>query len=219
MRYKLAVFDMDGTVLDTLDDLADAMNAALRETGMPERTREEVRKFVGNGAGELIRRAAPEGADDEALSALGEAFRARYYAHCADKTRPYDGIPGLLSALRAAGMKTAVVSNKPDKAVAKLAEDYFPRAFDIAVGERDGVRRKPAPDAVLEVMKRLGATAEETVYIGDSDVDCATAANAGTDFIGVCWGFRPREVLEESGAKVVCATADELLALILGGER
>ena len=219
MRYKLAVFDMDGTVLDTLDDLADAMNAALRETGMPERTREEVRKFVGNGAGELIRRAAPEGADDEALSALGAAFRARYYAHCADKTRPYDGIPGLLSALRAAGMKTAVVSNKPDKAVAKLAEDYFPRAFDIAVGEREGVRRKPAPDAVLEVMKRLGAAAEETVYIGDSDVDCATAANAGTDFIGVCWGFRPREVLEESGAKVVCATADELLALILGSER
>ena len=103
--------------------------------------------------------------------------------------------------------------------MAKHAEDYFPRTFDTSVGERDGVRRKPAPDAVLEVMKRLGAAAEETVYIGDSDVDCATAANAGTDFIGVCWGFRPREVLEESGAKIVCATADELLALILGSER
>ena len=214
MRYKLAVFDMDGTVLDTLDDLADAMNAALRETGMPERTREEVRKFVGNGAGELIRRAAPEGADDEALSALGEAFRARYYAHCADKTRPYDGIPGLLSALRAAGMKTAVVSNKPDKAVAKLAEDYFPHAFDIAVGERDGVRRKPAPDSLLEAMRELGAAKSSTLYVGDSEVDIATAANAGVPCLSVTWGFRTREHLASSGASRFITSPEELVAAL-----
>ena len=137
--------------------------------------------------------------------------------HCADKTKPYDGVPELIAALRAAGLKTAVVSNKVDFAVQTLAEDYFKGLFDMAVGEREGVRRKPAPDSVNEVMRTLGIPQEETVYIGDSDVDADTARNACVDFVGVEWGFRPREVLLEHGATVTVKTADELRRAVLGG--
>ena len=204
MKYSLAVFDMDGTILDTLDDLTNTLNLSLEEAGLPLRTKEEVRSFVGNGVGKLIERALPE------------VFARNYKLHCADLTRPYDGVPELIAALRARGVKTAVVSNKVDFAVRQLAEDYFPGLFDIAVGEREGVKRKPAPDSVFAVMDALGVRREETVYIGDSDVDVETAKNAGVDLIGVEWGFRPREVLLEHGAKVTVKRTDELLRLILG---
>ena len=224
MRYRLAVFDMDGTILDTLDDLTDTLNMSLAEVGMPVRTKDEVCSFVGNGVGKLLERAVPQGTTEEEMAALAGAFRKNYAVHCADKTKPYDGVPELIAALRAAGLKTAVVSNKVDFAVQTLAEDYFKGLFDMAVGEldmavgeREGVRRKPAPDSVNEVMRTLGIPQEKTVYIGDSDVDADTARNAGVDFVGVEWGFRPREVLLEHGATVTVKTADELRRAVLGG--
>ena len=217
MRYRLAVFDMDGTILDTLDDLTDTLNMSLAEVGMPVRTKDEVRSFVGNGVGKLLERAVPQGTTEEEMAALAGAFRKNYAVHCADKTKPYDGVPELIAALRAEGMKTAVVSNKVNFAVQTLAEDYFKGLFDMAVGEREGVRRKPAPDSVNEVMRALGIPHEKTVYIGDSDVDADTARNACVDFVGVEWGFRPREVLLEHGATVTVKTADELRRAVLGG--
>ena len=216
MKYLLAVFDMDGTILDTLDDLTNTLNMSLAEVGMPVRTKDEVRSFVGNGVGKLLERAVPQGTTEEEMAALAGAFRKNYAVHCADKTKPYDGVPELIAALRERGVKTAVVSNKVDFAVRQLAENYFPGLFDIAVGEREGVRRKPAPDSVNEVMRTLDIPRGRTVYIGDSDVDADTAANAGVDFIGVEWGFRPREVLVEHGAKVTVKSAEELLKKITG---
>lgn len=208
---------MDGTILDTLDDLTDTLNMSLAEVGMPVRTKDEVRSFVGNGVGKLLERAVPQGTTEEEMAALAGAFRKNYAVHCADKTKPYDGVPELIAALRAAGLKTAVVSNKVDFAVQTLAEGYFKGLFDMAVGEREGVRRKPAPDSVNEVMRTLGIPQEKTVYIGDSDVDADTARNACVDFVGVEWGFRPREVLLEHGATVTVKTADELRRAVLGG--
>lgn len=216
MKYLLAVFDMDGTILDTLDDLTNTLNLSLEEEGMPPRTRDEVRSFVGNGVGKLLERVVPQGTTEEEMAALAGAFRKNYAVHCADKTKPYDGVPELIAALRERGVKTAVVSNKVDFAVRQLAENYFPGLFDIAVGEREGVRRKPAPDSVNEVMRTLDIPRGRTVYIGDSDVDADTAANAGVDFVGVEWGFRPREVLVEHGAKVTVKSAEELLEKITG---
>lgn len=216
MKYLLAVFDMDGTILDTLDDLTNTLNMSLAEVGMPVRTKDEVRSFVGNGVGKLLERAVPQGTTEEEMAALAGAFRKNYAVHCADKTKPYDGVPELIAALRERGVKTAVVSNKVDFAVRQLAENYFPGLFDIAVGEREGVRRKPAPDSVNEVMRTLDIPRGRTVYIGDSDVDADTAANAGVDFVGVEWGFRPREVLVEHGAKVTVKSAEELLEKITG---
>ena len=156
MKYSLAVFDMDGTILDTLDDLTNTLNMSLERVGMPVRTKDEVRSFVGNGVGKLLERAVPVGTTAEEMDALVAVFRENYAAHCADMTRPYDGIPEAIAELRRAGMKTAVVSNKVDFAVQALAEDYFPHLFDMAVGEREGVRRKPAPDPVFAVADALG---------------------------------------------------------------
>lgn len=215
MKYSLAVFDMDGTILDTLDDLTDTLNMSLAEVGMPVRTKDEVRSFVGNGVGKLLERAVPKGTSDEKSAELAEAFRKNYAVHCADKTKPYDGVPEAIAALRAAGMKTAVVSNKVDFAVQALAEDYFAGLFDIAVGEREGVRRKPAPDSVNEILRALDVPREAAVYVGDSDVDADTARNAGVDFVGVGWGFRPREVLAAHGAEIIVDSAAQLLAQIL----
>ena len=197
MKYSLAVFDMDGTILDTLDDLTNTLNLSLEEAGLPLRTKDEVRSFVGNGVGKLIERALPEDTPETEREKFFEVFARNYKLHCADLTRPYDGVPELIAELRARGVKTAVVSNKVE-------------------GEREGVKRKPAPDSVLAVMDALGVRREETVYIGDSDVDAETAKNAEVDFIGVEWGFRPREVLLEHGAKVTVKRTDELLRLILG---
>ncbi len=219
MKYMLAVFDMDGTILDTLDDLTNTLNMSLREVGMPERTKEEVRSFVGNGVGKLLERAVPRGTTEGEMSTLAEVFRTNYAAHCADLTKPYDGVPELIAALRREGVKTAVVSNKVDFAVQALVADYFPGLFDMAVGEREGVRRKPAPDSVHAVMAALGIDRVRTVYIGDSDVDADTAKNAGVDFIGVEWGFRSREVLAEHGATVTVGRAEELFRLITGEEK
>ena len=199
MSYRLAIFDLDGTILDTLEDLKESTNAALAANGYPERTLEEVRCFVGNGIGKLIERAVPKGTSKEATKKTLESFKVHYGIHCADHTKPYDGIIKLLEDLRKCGIQTAVVSNKADFAVQELCSQYFPKAFDFVVGEREGIRRKPCPDSVFEVLKTLKKTAAEAVYIGDSDVDVDTAKEAGMDGIFVNWGFRGREFLLEHG--------------------
>lgn len=216
MRKQLVIFDLDGTLLDTLDDLADAVNWALEQEQLPRRTREEVRAFVGNGIRNLIERAVPAGTEAAQTDRVFAGFKARYAGHCADKTRPYPGILELLARLRAEGIRTAVVSNKADFAVQTLCRDYFHGLVDCAVGERAGIPKKPAPDSVQEVLRALEIPREQAVYVGDSDVDVLTARNAGMDGILVLWGFRDRQTLERAGAKTFAATAEELCAALIG---
>lgn len=215
MAYKLAIFDLDGTILDTLEDLADAVNYALGEHGYPGRTIEEVRRFVGNGIRKLIERAVPAGLEKEEIDKVHETFSAYYQQHCADKTRPYEGILPLLKRLRAAGCLTAVVSNKADAAVQPLCRHYYDGLFDYAVGERAGIRRKPDPDSVQEVLRRLQVKAEDAVYIGDSEVDIRTAENAGLDSIIVTWGFRDRTYLESQGGRRFVDRPEEIEDIVL----
>lgn len=210
MKYSAAVFDMDGTILNTLDDLAAATNYSLAQNGLPERTTDEVRRFVGNGIQKLIERAVPAGAGNDMIVRVHEAFTSYYSHHCTDLTKPYDGISGLLSFLRAGGCRTAVVSNKDDYAVQTLARVYFPAQFDAVVGVRQGMQKKPAPDTVFEVMKQLGVAPSSCVYIGDSEVDIQTAKNAGIPCISVSWGFKGRKFLEEHDAACIADTAAEL---------
>ena len=216
MAYKLAIFDLDGTILDTLEDLADATNYALGKHGYPGRTIKEVRRFVGNGIRKLIERAVPAGLAKEEIDRVHETFSAYYQQHCADKTRPYEGVLPLLERLRAAGCLTAVVSNKADTAVQPLCQRYYNGLFDYAVGERAGIRRKPAPDSVQEVLRRLQVNPEEAVYIGDSEVDIQTAENAGLDSIIVTWGFRDRAYLESQGGRRFVDRPEEIEQIING---
>ena len=207
---------MDGTILNTLDDLTDATNHALRTFGYPEHSIEEVRFFVGNGIAKLIERATPAGTSEEERAKVREGFMDYYKIHSADKTGPYTGINDLLKKLRAAGLKTAVVSNKPDVAVRELVKTYYDGLFDAAVGDMEGQAVKPAPDMCLKVFKELGMGPEKAVYIGDSDTDIQTARNAGLDEILVSWGFRGRQFLTEHGAKNICDTPDEVYDVIKG---
>ena len=213
--YKLAVFDMDGTILDTLEDLKDSTNFALEKCGYPTRTYDEVRRFVGNGIRKLIERAVPEGLTVEQIDRVHEVFTEHYKVHCADKTKAYDGIKPLLEKLRANGVKTAVVSNKADYGVQELCKEYFDGLFDYAIGEREGIRRKPAPDAVNEALRVLGMSKSEAVYIGDSDVDFETAKNAELPCISVLWGFRDEEFLREKGATLFVHDPAEIYDIIM----
>lgn len=216
MSYKLAVFDMDGTVLDTLDDLANAVNHTLSEFGMPPRTNKEVRSYLGNGVRNLIKCAAPGGTDEAVIDKMLDFYRPYYGAHSADRTAPYAGIPEMLKSLRAAGCRTALLSNKPDAPAVALCERYFPGLFDYAAGEKEGIVRKPAPDGLFPIFEKLGVDKSEAVYIGDSEVDVATAKNAGMDCIAVAWGFRDRDELAAAGADVIVSDAAELEKAILG---
>lgn len=215
MKYSVVIFDLDGTLLDTLEDLADSVNYTLEHNSLPQRTLWEVRSFVGNGITKLIERAAGEGVAPAEVDRLGVEFRAYYKEHCADKTRPYAGIPELLETLRSSGVKTALVSNKGDFAVQELVKQYFPGLFDYAVGDRDGIARKPAPDSVNEVLSVLGFSKGDAIYVGDSDVDVETALNAGTDMSIVTWGFRDEEFLISKGARNIARSPDELKAILL----
>ncbi len=215
MRYDTVIFDLDGTILYTLEDLKASLNFALGRSGFAERSLDEVRSFVGNGIRKLIERSVPKGTEKEAVDRVYSDFTAHYALHCADSTRPYDGITELLTSLREKGCKTAVVSNKADYAVKALCERYFKGLFDCAAGEREGVRRKPAPDSVNAVLTELGSERERAVYIGDSDVDIKTAENAGMDAIIVEWGFRDREFLIENGAKTLAKEPKDILNEIL----
>ena len=199
------LWDLDGTLLDTLEDLADGVNHVLSQFGYPVRTLEEVRRFVGNGARNLIRQAVPEGADPESVFAV---FQGYYAAHCQVKTRPYDGIPEVLEKLSRYPM--AVVSNKPDVAVKPLCEQYFPGVY--ALGERPDCPRKPAPDMVHRAMADIGV--EQCIYVGDSEVDVLTAKNAGVPCLSVLWGFRDREEIEKNGGRYFCPAVSELASTL-----
>ena len=194
------VFDMDGTVLNTLEDLAGSMNYSLKAVGLPERTVDEFRRFVGNGAREALRKALPEGVPTDILDEMFPIFKEHYDEHCLDKTGPYEGILDLMKELKKRGYRMAIVSNKIDSAVKELNKRFFVDLIDVAIGEQPGVNRKPAPDMVETALKELGSTKEESVYVGDSEVDYLTAKNSGLPCISVLWGFRDKEYLIEQGA-------------------
>lgn len=203
MSYNAVIFDLDGTLVDTLDDLTDSVNFALSSFGFPKRNREEVRSFVGNGVRRLVYLSVPDGTDEETSEKCLGVFREHYKNNSRNKTKPYDGIIPLLEKLCDSGVKTAVVTNKMQAAAKDIVEFYFGDKISLTVGQVDGVAQKPNPDGVLFALEKLGAEKESTVYVGDSEVDCLTARNAGVDCIGVTWGFRSAQTLKESGAKII----------------
>ena len=211
--YSTYIFDLDGTLLDTLGDLAAATNYALRTHGMPEHSIDDVRRFVGNGVRKLMERAIPNGADNPDFEATFATFRQYYMQHSLDTTRPYNGIPETLAALKAKGCRLAVVSNKMMAATQELCQHFFPDTIEVAIGENEaaGIRKKPAPDTVFAALKALGVEKNGAVYVGDSDVDLATARNAGLPCISVLWGFRDKAFLTENGAETFISTTSELL--------
>ena len=214
MRYQVVLFDLDGTLLDTLDDLHVAVNFVLEKYRLPIRTRDEVRAFIGNGIVKLMERSV--GAGMRSMVNLDDVvtdFKAYYGAHCQEKTKPYDGVMELLANLKKAGVKVGVVSNKAHFATAQLCEYYFGDLVDVAIGENEagGVRKKPAPDSVFAAIEAVGGVdPSRVVYVGDSEVDIQTAMNAGVDCISVCWGMKDREFLVENGASVLIDTVEAL---------
>ncbi len=213
-KYKAIIFDLDGTLLDTLKDLQEGTNYALRVNGMPERTLDEIRRFVGSGARKLIERVIPGCEKEGVFEKVMEDFAFYYKEHCKDNTAPYPGIMELLKELKRRGYALGVVSNKPDFAVQELIPEYFPEIFSSVTGERQGVAKKPAPDLIWEAMKKLNASKEESVYIGDSEVDIEAAKNAGLPCISVAWGFKDRDFLTEHQASVIIDAPEEILKLV-----
>ncbi|MBQ9649219.1 MAG: HAD-IA family hydrolase [Prevotella sp.] len=211
--YSTYIFDLDGTLLDTLGDLAASVNYALRQHGMPEHSLDDVRRFVGNGVRLLMERAVPDGAANPLFEEAFATFRRYYMDHALDTTRPYDGIPETLAELRRRGCHMAVVSNKMMAATRELCHHFFPDTVEVAIGEHEaeGIRKKPAPDTVLAALHELGVGKDEAVYVGDSDVDIETARNAGIPCISVLWGFRDRDFLLQHGARQFVSTPKELL--------
>ena len=209
--YNTYFFDLDGTLLSSLADLAASCNYALRTNGMPERTLDEVRRFVGNGVKKLMERATPDGLQNPLFDKTLADFRQHYMKHNLDTTCPYEGVMPMLEELQRRGKKVAVVSNKFYAATQELCHHFFGDLVTVAIGEREDIRKKPAPDTVIEALRQLNATAEESVYIGDSDVDIDTARNAGMPCISVLWGFRDKDFLIEHGATTLVATPQEIL--------
>ena len=216
MKYETIIFDLDGTLLNTLFDLKESTNYVLNKYGYPQRTIEEVRMFVGNGVAKLIERAIPSGLENPLYEKCLGDFKADYKIRMYEHTKPYDGILEMLDAIDSYGIKTAVVSNKFDAAVKELCERYFGKRIPVAIGESENVRKKPAPDSVFRAMELLGGDNSKTVYCGDSDVDVQTAKNAGIPCVGVSWGFRDRALLEKEGADYIVDSPYELLSLLTG---
>lgn len=210
---KAVIFDLDGTLLNTLDDLADSCNETLRQMNFPLRSIDEIRQFVGNGIAKLMELAIPDGKENPEYEKSVLLMKENYAKNWQNKTRPYDGILDLISTLHRMEIKTGIVSNKPDAQVKELAEYYFSFSIkrETAVGDIEGRNRKPAPDSVLEVMRILEVGKNETVYVGDSDVDIKTAKNAGIPCISVTWGFRDRNFLLNSGAQNLADKPEEIL--------
>lgn len=208
------IFDLDGTLLNTLGDLRAATNHALEVRGLPPHSMEEIRQFVGNGIRLLICRAMPEGTPEAEIDAALDDFKAYYAAHIHDRTVPYDGIPQLLTALRKRGIQVAVLSNKIDSASQQLIEYFFPGKTDVVFGEHVGVPRKPDPTSCRMVMQQLGVQPEQVLYVGDSGTDMQTAKNAGLYAVGVTWGFRSKEVLLEYGADVLVHRPEQILQIL-----
>ena len=210
-EFDTYIFDLDGTLLSTSDDLAARTNSALRWAGMPERTIEEIRMFVGNGVKLLMERAIPNGINNPKFEETYAKFREHYLEHNLDTTSPYDGIPELLRELKRRSKKLAIVSNKFYTATQDLAKHFFPDTIEVAIGEREAIRKKPAPDTVLEALRQLGASKEGAVYIGDSDVDIMTAKNCGLPCISVLWGFRDKDFLIQHGGTIFVNKPSEIL--------
>ena len=214
-KYEAVLFDLDGTLLNTLEDLRDSVNYGLKVFGMPERSLEEIRHFVGNGVEKLIERAVIDGTKETVIKEVFEIFKEHYAIHCNDKTGLYPGISEMLAALRERGFQMAIVSNKLQEGVDALQEQYFKDYLSVAIGAREGINKKPAPDTVLEALRILGVPRENAVYVGDSEVDIATAANVGMDCITVEWGFRTRQEQEDAGAVVFVEKPEELLRYVI----
>jgi phosphoglycolate phosphatase len=213
ITYSTYIFDLDGTLLDTLGDLASSVNYALRMHNMPEHSLEDIRRFVGNGVRKLMERAVPQGAQNPCFDEAFATFRQYYMQHSLDTTRPYTGITETLEALKARGCHLAVVSNKMMAATQALCSHFFPDTIEVAIGEHEaeGIRKKPAPDTVIAALKALGVGKEQAVYVGDSDVDIETARNSGMPCISVLWGFRDRDFLKQNGAETFISAPSELL--------
>ena len=215
MKYGLVIFDLDGTLLNTLEDLADACNGALRAAGFPERSLDEVRRFVGNGVARLIQRAVPEGTDDDTVEGVLRSFKAIYTANVNVKTRPYPGIPELLHRLKTEGVRIAVNSNKIDAATQALCRAHFDGLVDLALGETIGIPKKPSPEGAEHIMRTLDVAPDKTLYVGDGDADILTAQNAHIDGAWVSWGFRKPEELQGLDIKHRFDTAPALEHFIL----
>lgn len=213
-RYNTVIFDLDGTLLNTLEDLTDAVNYALEKHGFSTHSLKDVRKFLGNGVKRLMELAIPGGLESSAFEETFEDFKVYYSEHCHEKTRPYDDIIELLTQLKEQGVKMAIVSNKMDSAVKELQKVYFSDLIPVAIGESADVRKKPAPDAVLEAVKQLDSKVEECLYVGDSEVDIATAKNAGMICISCLWGFRDEACLKENGATYIIDEPLNVLKLL-----
>lgn len=211
MKYDTYIFDLDGTLLSTLEDLKNSCNFALSSFGLPERTLEEVRQFVGNGVELLMKRAVPNNTDNELFTQVFETFKEHYLIHNLDTTKPYDGILEMLDELNRAGKNIAVVSNKFYEATVELCRHFFCDRVRVAIGERADIRKKPAPDTVDEAFKLLGVSRENAVYIGDSDVDLATARNSNLPCISVLWGFRDKDFLIEHGGNTFVTEPSQIL--------
>ena len=214
MRYNTIIFDLDGTLLNTLDDLADSINIMLEREGYPPRTREDIREFIGNGAKELVRKSLPEIASEEEAVRCLVVYRKIYLENMFQKTGPYEGINEILRTMKSLGIKIGVVSNKPHDATREMCEYYFAGILDAAIGDSPERNKKPAPDNVFEILRLLGADKAKTLYVGDSEVDMETAKNAGLDCAGVTWGYRSEETLTEHGADYIVDEPEQLIHLI-----
>lgn len=214
MKYDLIIFDMDGTILNTLEDLKNSLNYVLQQAGYQTRTLEEVRTFVGNGIRKTIERALPSDIEEEKVDELFSLFMDYYAIHNTDNTKPYNGVIELLKELKHLGYKTAVVSNKQDSAVKSLCKKFFTGLFDVEIGEKENIAKKPDPDEVNEVLKILNIDRTKSIYIGDSEVDIQTAQNSKMKSIIVDWGFKDRKFLYEHGAEVIVSNPSEILNII-----
>ena len=213
-RYDTVIFDLDGTLLNTLEDLRDSVNVIMERYSWETYSLDQIRTFVGNGIGKLMERAVPGGKENVDFDAAFQEFKIYYTEHCRNKTKPYDGVLNLMEKLVEIGFQLAIVSNKNDAAVKELNQIYFQKYVRVAVGDREGARRKPAPDSVFMALDELGSRKENAVYIGDSEVDYETAKNSGLRCILVSWGFRDREFLESFGDAEVADSCDQILALL-----
>ena len=210
MKYDAVIFDLDGTLTDTLEDLKNSVNFAMREFGFPERTTDEVRSFVGNGVKRLIDLSVPENTSEEVSAECLSVFKRFYKDNSLVSTKPYDGIIPMLEKLKKDGVKTAVVTNKMHEAAVDIVNLFFGELIDVAIGQIDGVAQKPQPDGIYSALEKLGVSKEKSIYVGDSEVDCITAKNAGIPCIGVTWGFRDREILVGNGADFIINFPEEI---------
>lgn len=214
MKYTTIVFDCDGTLLDTLTDLRNAVNYVLRAHDLPERSVSEVKAALGNGVAHLMRQSLPDSISEAEFNTCLDEFKAYYGEHLQDYTAPYPGMLDVLDTLRAKGYKLAIVSNKIQEGITPLNKEYFGDRLLVAIGERPELQRKPAPDMVLQALKELGSTQDESIYIGDSEVDVATAKNSGLLCIGVTWGFRDEQLHKDLGVKYIARKAEDIITII-----